>query len=129
MNQSTERARTLRREMTDAERAFWRRVRDRRFGGMKFRRQVPVGSYFADFLCCEKKIMVELDGGQHVERAAYDEHRTQFLESQGYQVVRFWDNDVLKNMDVVLAELARLCGMEGPLPPLPRMGEGVVAVD
>jgi very-short-patch-repair endonuclease len=99
-------------DMTDAERAFWRRVRDRRFGGMKFRRQVPVGSYFADFLCCEKKIIVELDGGQHVERAAYDGHRTQFLESQGYQVVRFWDNDVLKNLNGVLAELARVCGME-----------------
>ena len=116
MNQSTERARTLRREMTDAERAFWRRVRDRRFGGLKFRRQVPVVPYFADFLCYEKKLIVELDGGQHVERAAYDERRTRYLETEGYKVVRFWDTDVLKNMDGVLAELVRLCGIDDPHP-------------
>ena len=120
MNQSTERAKTLRRNMTDAERAFWRRVRDRRFGGLKFRRQVPVGSYFVDFLCFEKKIIIELDGGQHFDRAVYDQHRTRFLETQGYQVVRFWDNDVLKNMAGVLAELAHLCGTDDPHPsPLP----------
>jgi adenine-specific DNA-methyltransferase len=67
-------------------------------------------------MCFEKKLIVELDGGQHVERAAYDERRTRFLESQGYQVVRFWDNDVLKNMDGVLFELARLCGIDDPHP-------------
>jgi very-short-patch-repair endonuclease len=91
---------------------------------LKFKRQVPVGSYFADFLCFEEKLIVELDGGQHVERADYDEHRTCFLEEQGYRVVRFWDNDVLKNMDGVLTELARICELINPHPgPLPK-GEG-----
>jgi adenine-specific DNA-methyltransferase len=115
--------------MTDAERFFWREVKDRRFGRLKFRRQVSVGPYFADFLSYEKKLIVELDGGQHVEKAAYDERRTQFLEKQGYQVVRFWDNDVLKNMEGVLLKLARICELNGPHPrPLPsssRTGEGM----
>jgi adenine-specific DNA-methyltransferase len=120
MSESVERARTLRRNMTDAEQSFWRRVRDRRFGGLKFRRQAPIGSYIADFLCFERKLIVELDGGQHVEKSAYDENRTHFLEKQGYQVIRFWDNDVLKNMDGVLLELACVCGLNDPHPsPLP----------
>jgi len=130
MKISVERARALRRNMTDAERIFWRRVRDCRFRGLKFRRQVPVGSYFADFLCHERKIIIELDGGQHAEQAAYDEKRTRFLRKQGYRVIRFWDNDILKNMDGVLMELEHALGLKDPHPalshPLPRTGEGAL---
>jgi very-short-patch-repair endonuclease len=112
MSALTERARDLRKNITDAERAFWRRVKDRRFRGLKFRRQVPMGYYIVDFLCHETKIIVELDGGQHVERTEYDEKRTQFLEEQGYQVIRFWDNEVLKNMEGVLLKLSRMCNLK-----------------
>jgi very-short-patch-repair endonuclease len=102
--------------MTDAERAFWRHARDRRFMGLKFRRQVPIGKYIVDFLCIEKKIIVELDGGQHADSMAYDEKRTDFLNNCGYHLVRYWDNDVLKNMDGVLTDLAEQFGIQRPSP-------------
>ena len=128
MNISVERARSLRKNMPDAERAFWHQVRNRRFRGMKFRRQVPVGPYFADFLCHEKKIIVELDGGQHVKQADYDYRRTVFIGKMGFRVIRFWDTDVLKNMNGVLMELEHALGVDDPHPalshPLPRTGEG-----
>jgi very-short-patch-repair endonuclease len=107
----TDRARELRHNQTDAERKFWSQVRDRRFFGLKFRRQVPIGRYIADFQCFEKKIIVELDGGQHASNTVYDMGRTLFFESQGFRVIRFWDNDVLKNIDGVLFELSVFCGL------------------
>ena len=99
---STPRARSLRRDSTDAERLLWRQVRDRRLGGYKFRRQVPIGPYIADFLCVSGRLIIELDGSQHRERTAEDRERTQWLEGAGYRVLRVWNNDVLHNMDRVL---------------------------
>lgn len=86
--------------MTDAERCLWYALRDRRFEGWKFRRQASVGSFVVDFLCHSAKLIVEVDGGQHSEEA--DARRTAFLEGQGYRVVRFWNNDVLRNTSGVL---------------------------
>ena len=108
---STQRARNLRRDSTEAERALWSRVRDRRLGGYRFRRQVPIGLYIVDFLCSSAKLVVEIDGGQHQEQIAADCQRTRWLESKGYRVLRVWNNDVLGNMAGVLtAVLAELNG-------------------
>lgn len=95
------RARQLRVEATDAEARLWQRLRNRMLGGFKFRRQFPVGPYIADFICIERKLIVELDGGQHADNPA-DKRRTRFLELRGYRVIRFWNPDVLSNTDGVL---------------------------
>lgn len=100
------RARSLRRHATDAEKAMWSGLR-RSFPGVKFRRQVPIGPYFADFLCHAAGLVIEADGGQHDEAKAYDEARTRFIASRGYRVVRYWNNEVLTNLDGVLADVAR----------------------
>ena len=114
-------ARRLRRDQTDAERALWFRLRDRRLNGMKFRRQMPIRSYVVDFCCEAARLVVELDGGQHVERAPEDTERTAELERYGYLVLRFWNNDVLSNIDGVLATIIATGGQEPPHPnPLPN---------
>jgi very-short-patch-repair endonuclease len=94
-------ARQLRRSQTDAEKLLWSKLRNRALYGYKFRRQVPVGNYIADFLCQEAMLIVELDGGQHAEQQDDDQRRTRWLESQGFDVMRFWNNDVLWNIDGV----------------------------
>ena len=99
-------ARKLRRTQTDAERALWQRMRDRQLHGYKFRRQMPVKPYIVDFACIELKLIVELDGSQHLQQKQHDDQRTRFLEASGYQVVRFWNNEVLKNMESVLESLS-----------------------
>ncbi|MDD4964002.1 MAG: endonuclease domain-containing protein [Gallionella sp.] len=96
-------SRQLRREMTDTEQFLWRHLRMRQVRGVKFRRQHPVGKYVLDFACLEKQVAVELDGSQHIENAAKDEVRTAWLAAQGWQVLRFWNNDVFLNIDGVLA--------------------------
>lgn len=102
-------ARRLRREQTDAERKLWSILRGRQLDGFKFRRQLPIDRYFADFACFEAKIIVELDGGQHADRTVYDEQRTRVLDSLGWRVVRFWNTHVLNEpqgvVDAILAEL------------------------
>lgn len=98
------RARGFRRDATDAERALWRGLRAA-FPEAKFRRQSPVGPYFADFLSFSTKLIIEADGGQHGEAAAYDARRTRYLEEQGYRVLRFWNNEILHNMDGVLTAI------------------------
>jgi very-short-patch-repair endonuclease len=95
-------ARRLRRDQTDVERKLWFRLRDRRLDGFKFRRQAEIGPYIADFCCESAHLIVELDGGQHVERSADDAKRTAALEARGYLVLRFWNNDVLQNIEGVL---------------------------
>ncbi|MFT3880493.1 MAG: endonuclease domain-containing protein [Gemmatales bacterium] len=95
------RARELRKAMTDTERFVWAKLRSRRFAGYKFRRQKPIGSYIVDFVCAEYQLIIELDGGQHVERTAYDNHRTEQLERLGYRVLRFWNHIVLTDWDMV----------------------------
>jgi adenine-specific DNA-methyltransferase len=101
------RARELRKNPTDAEKALWKHLRLRQLGGYKFRRQQPLGPYIVDFVCSEKRLIVELDGGQHAEQVAYDEARTAWLEAQGFRILRFWNNDVLKEIDAVKEVIAK----------------------
>ena len=95
------RARQLRVDATDAEARLWLHLRNRMLGGFTFRRQFPVVLFIADFLCAERKLIVELDGSQHADNRA-DERRTRFLELRGYRVIRFWNPDVLSNTEGVL---------------------------
>ena len=96
-----DRARLLRARLTDAERKLWYALRDRRFAGAKFRRQVPVGPYVADFLCYEARLVIEVDGGQHVE-SARDRRRDRWFAQNAFRVLRFWNNDVHSNLEGVL---------------------------
>jgi len=96
-----DRARRMRREDTGAEARLWNALRDRRLGGRKWRRQVPIGPYIVDFLCLEARLVVEVDGGQHGDQVAYDARRTTYLERQDLRVMRFWNSAVLENSDGV----------------------------
>ena len=98
-------ARFLRRNQTDAEKILWQRLRNRGISGYKFRRQVPVGPYVADFLCNSAQLIVEVVGGQHAEHKEYDQCRDDFLRANGYDVIRFWNNEVMNNLDGVLESL------------------------
>jgi len=97
------RAEQLRQNMTDAERALWRHLRSRQLSGHKFRRQQPLGPYIVDFVCLEKRLVIELDGGQHAitDQACYESDRTVWLEQSGYQVLRFWNHDVLQSIEAI----------------------------
>ena len=99
------RAKAMRREPTDAERRLWIALRARRLGPFKFRRQQAVGPFIVDFICIERRLVVELDGGQHATAIDYDEARKRYLESRGYLVLRFWNNDVLGNTEGVLTAI------------------------
>jgi very-short-patch-repair endonuclease len=102
MKGTTQFARRLRRKQTDAERVLWFRLRDRRLGGWKFKRQVPIDRFVVDFFCADGKLIVEIDGGQHDQDRERDANRTDVLEAMGYLVLRFWNNDVMRNTDGVL---------------------------
>ena len=118
-------AKRLRSEMTDGEQRLWRHLRSRQLDGLKFRRQATVGPYVVDFLCVEARLVVEADGGQHSE--ARDAARTRFLQSRGLRVLRFWNHDILQNVDGVLMTIAAAKNEveEVPSPnPLPYAGEG-----
>jgi len=95
----------MRRTPTQAEHILWQRLRGRRLGGYKFRRQVGLGPYIVDFLCVECSLIVEIDGGQHASSIAYDAERTRWLDSRGYRVVRYWSNEVIAATDAVLESL------------------------
>jgi very-short-patch-repair endonuclease len=92
----------LRESQTDAERRLWYRLRNRNFENHKFRRQHILRGYIVDFVCLEKKLVIELDGGQHAERTEYDSARTLKLEADGFQVMRFWNNEIFNNLDGIL---------------------------
>lgn len=98
-------ARSGRKDSTDAERLLWQRLRNRQLGGYKFRRQYPIKNYILDFYCVEKQLVIELDGSQHISRKYYDSKRTVELEVLGIHVIRFWNNDVLQNIDGVLEQI------------------------
>ena len=98
------RARRLRRDSTDAETRLWFKLRDRRLAGFKFARQHPIGPYVVDFVCRERKLVVEVDGGQHADNVR-DRIRDENLAADGYRVLRFWNTDVLSNMDGVLVTI------------------------
>jgi very-short-patch-repair endonuclease len=101
-NLRQQQARRLRKEMTEAERKLWSKLRHKQLGGLRFRRQVPLGNYIVDFACIEPKIIIEVDGSQHADHIDYDEQRTRWLETLGYTVLRFWNNQVLHEIDAVL---------------------------
>lgn len=98
---NTGRARHLRKNLTDAERTLWNILRYRRVSGLRFRRQAPIGPYIVDFVCFEKGLVMEVDGGQHMKLTEYDAARTAWLESAGFRVIRFWNNQVLEETDAV----------------------------
>ncbi|MEQ8309819.1 MAG: DUF559 domain-containing protein [Sphingopyxis sp.] len=112
---TTDRARQLRRDATDAEKRMWRALREA-FPHAKFRRQQALGPYFADFASHAARLVIEIDGGQHGEAVAYDEARTRFLNGEGYRVIRFWNDDVMTNIEGVLAQV------EAALAPSPSQG-------
>ncbi|ABF53487.1 endonuclease domain-containing protein [Sphingopyxis alaskensis] len=99
------RARTLRKHATGAEKRMWQALRET-FPALKWRRQVPIGPYFADFFSFAAKLVIEVDGGQHAEAASYDARRTEFLQAQGLTVLRFWNNDVLENTRGVMETIS-----------------------
>ena len=100
--------------MTPQEKKLWYVIRNRQFFGYRFRRQFPIGNYIVDFICREKKIIIEIDGGQHNEpkNIEYDNKRTEYLKSEGFQVVRFWNNEIDTNMFGVYEKLKMVFGIE-----------------
>ena len=115
-------AKNLRGKATNTENYLWLFLKNRQLEGVKFRRQEPMGRYILDFVSYERKIVIELDGGQHAENKKKDKERDAWLNSQGYEVLRFWDNEVLKNKDGVLESIRQKL-----LPPhltSPARGEG-----
>ena len=119
------RAKSMRSEPTEAEHHLWQMVRAHRFAGYKFRRQVPLDFYIADFVCFEHRLIIELDGGQHAENAR-DEHRDRYLTQQGFRILRIWNADLFTNEEGV-AELIFSALRSPPLPnPSPARGEGLI---
>src|SRR5580704_2756915 len=98
-------ARRLRREQTDAESVLWQHLRGKRLNGAKFRRQHLIGDHIADFCCLKHRLIVEVDGGQHADEVEKDAARTHHLEEHGFRVIRFWNDDVLKNIEGVLTSI------------------------
>ena len=99
---TTSRTQQLRNNPTNAELAPWKHLRQRQVGGHKFRRQQPLGDYIVDFVCLEGRLIIEVDGGQHAEQELYDSDRTEWLESQGFRVLRSWNGEVLQQAESVV---------------------------
>ena len=116
-------ARQLRCKQTDAERALWSRLRNRRLNGAKFRRQHPIGRYIADFCCPEFLLVVELDGGHHADESGTDQQRTDALVHDGYRVIRFWNHEVLTDIETVLQVINAALKTPSPTPS-PLVGRG-----
>jgi very-short-patch-repair endonuclease len=124
---SLNQAKALRNKMTEAERRLWYWLRAHRLSGHKFKRQVPIGSYIVDFACLGRRLVIEVDGGQHADSLS-DKRRDAWLKAQGFEVLRFWNSDVLKNTEGVLALISEAldhCPSPGALraPSSPRRGE------
>lgn len=115
-------AKILRRRPTDAEKRLWRYLRGKQLEGFKFRRQEPIGNYVADFVCFEKRIIVEVDGSQHCK--GKDSERDQWFEGQGFKVLRFWNNEVLSNTQGVW-EVIRKALIDSPSPNPSHRGRGI----
>jgi very-short-patch-repair endonuclease len=116
------RARELRRDQTEAESLLWRAIRGEQLGGHKFRRQQTIGAYIVDFVSLDAKLVLELDGGQHADAVDYDAKRDAWLTSEGFHVLRFWNNDVMENLEGVLMNIA--AALSPPPQPSPLEGEG-----
>src|SRR3990172_12092957 len=122
-----ERRRELRKNQTDVERLLWKQIRNKNFFGLKFFRQYSVGAYIVDFYCPKLKLAIELDGGQHAEEGIkeYDKIRTDYLKLMGIKVMRFWNNDVIHNIEGVLEEINK----NQPLPASPLNTRGGERLD
>ena len=119
----TRRSRELRSNPTEAERKLWPHLSGRKLKAVRFNRQFPIGQFICDFVSREKRLVIELDGGQHAFSTEYDERRIRFLNAQGYAVLRFWNNEVLDNLDAVLAVIGQaLDNMPSPNPSRRREG-------
>ena len=99
------RARELRTDMTEAERWLWGKLRSRELGAFKFRRQRPIGPFVVDFVCLKRRLIIEVDGGQHAKELEQDKKRSEFLTGEGYQILRFWNHEVLQNGEAVLSAI------------------------
>jgi very-short-patch-repair endonuclease len=120
----------LRNQSTDAERYLWQHLRGKQLAGYRFRRQLPIAGFIADFACLEAKLMVELDGGQHAQHVGYDEQRDRLIEAQGFRILRFWDNQVFLETQAVLEQIMRALELSSPHPdPPPQAEEGMESVD
>jgi very-short-patch-repair endonuclease len=122
---NTARAKTLRNQATPTERLLWTALSNRKVDGYKFSRQIPVGPYFADFLCREARLVVELDGFSHDLNQDYDQRRDAFMKAQGYQLLRFNNADVMNNLEGVVETIALMLTETGPPPAPPASGRGV----
>jgi very-short-patch-repair endonuclease len=120
----TIRARTLRNDATPAERRLWTALRNRQIEGVRFNRQVPVGPFICDFVARSVKLVVEADGGQHGEAIDYDEARTRYLEARGYKVLRFWNDEIMRNLNGVVTTILNALVDLRAIPPLPPEWEG-----
>ena len=116
-------ARKLRWQSTDAERLLWKHLRAHRMAGHKFKRQVVIEPYIVDFVCLEAKLIIEADGGQHLEQARQDLARSQFLGSLGYRIIRFWNHEILGDIHAVLEQIHRHL-IEAPSPQPSPGGRG-----
>ena len=120
-------AQRMRKEMPEPEMRLWLELRATRFRGIKFRRQKVIGSYITDFASNDPKLVIEIDGNTHAGRESYDAQRTQYLEEQGYRVIRFSNSDVLQSMEGVLRRIGEVVDLLSPPPPTPSPeGEGAI---
>ena len=119
------RARTLRHNMTEAEKQIWQILRARQMEGHKFRRQVPIGRYIADFVCHDARLIVEIDGGQHDSSSYCEIPRTEFLQNEGYRILRFWNDEIRENLGGVHHTIVDALATSPPPKPSPIKGEGL----
>ena len=121
-------ARALRRNLTDAERTLWQKLRNKQLQNLKFRRQQQIGPYIVDFVTFEKKVVIEVDGGQHAVKKDEDQERDRWLQGQGFEVVRYWNNHILENIESVMDDIIRRVSTHRPPSPQssPIKGEEVV---
>jgi very-short-patch-repair endonuclease len=117
-------AKSLRAQQTDAEQQLWYHLRAHRFLDLKFKRQKPIGPFIVDFVCIEKMLVIELDGSQHQHVATYDAERDKWLQAEGFTVLRFWNNEVMNQLEDVLEKIRLTLEPPSPPAPLPQAGEG-----
>ena len=118
-------ARQLRKASTDAERYLWLHLRTKQLAGLRFRRQHPIGPYIVDFVCLEKRLVVELDGGQHQIQEKKDKIRDEWLTSEGYTVLRYWNDEVFTNIAGILEAISNACAQTPSPSPPPLEGGGI----
>lgn len=121
-------ARKLRNNLTDTEKVLWYYIKSRQVQNLKFRRQAPIGPYIVDFVCYSIKLIIELDGSQHrdKENMVRDQKRDDWLRKQGFKILRFWDNEILENINGVMEEILTYCPNQNPPLTPPIKGRGII---